>query len=126
MGHEVSGYIDEAGEGVDLEATGLKVGDPIMVLHNRGCTKCKLCIMGCFNYCLDPECVWLHVGVGSVYQGGFQTHLSLPLANIKKIPKGLPMETATMMSCSVGTTFGAIMKIRNAVEFAKVNINRNH
>lgn len=47
LGHEVSGYIEELGEGVE----GLEVGQLVAVSPSRPCHHCKYCDEGYFNQC---------------------------------------------------------------------------
>ncbi len=49
LGHEVSGYIIELGEGV----TDLKVGQLVAVSPSRPCHDCKYCHEAMFNQCLN-------------------------------------------------------------------------
>ena len=48
LGHEVSGWIDAWGPdaGADLEASGLRMGDPVLVFGGWGCGGCRECRSG--------------------------------------------------------------------------------
>jgi len=48
LGHEVSGWVDAWGTDAepDLEATGLRVGDPVLVFGGWGCGECRECRSG--------------------------------------------------------------------------------
>ena len=48
LGHEVSGWIDACGPdaGPDLEAAGLRMGDPTLVFGGWGCGECRQCRSG--------------------------------------------------------------------------------
>ena len=49
LGHEVSGYVSEIGEGV----TGLAVGELVAVSPSRPCGSCQYCVEGLRNHCLN-------------------------------------------------------------------------
>jgi alcohol dehydrogenase, propanol-preferring len=54
LGHEVSGWIDASGPdaGPDLEAAGLRMGDPVLVFGGWGCGECRECRSGNEQRCL--------------------------------------------------------------------------
>ena len=47
LGHEVSGYVVECGEGVE----GFELGDLVAVSPSRPCNACKYCLEGLPNHC---------------------------------------------------------------------------
>lgn len=49
LGHEVSGYIDQLGDGV----SGLNVGDLVAISPSRPCGHCRYCEEGKQNHCLN-------------------------------------------------------------------------
>ena len=49
LGHEVSGHIEELG----ADVTGLKTGQLVAVSPSRPCGKCRFCLEGSQNHCLD-------------------------------------------------------------------------
>lgn len=49
LGHEVSGYVAELGDGV----TGLEVGQLVAVSPSRPCRDCKFCRAAMYNHCLN-------------------------------------------------------------------------
>lgn len=49
LGHEVSAYVEELGEGVE----GLSVGELVAVSPSRPCRTCKYCQQGLHNQCLN-------------------------------------------------------------------------
>lgn len=75
LGHEIAGYVDTAGSGVDLEAYGLKPGDPVMVYPWVGCQECVVCKAGYTNMCPSPEGRGSHIGCGPFAEGGYQSHV---------------------------------------------------
>lgn len=55
MGHEVSGTVIEAGEGVDLP-----VGEPVIINPYLACGKCSACRLGKPNCCVRIEVLGVH------------------------------------------------------------------
>jgi (R,R)-butanediol dehydrogenase/meso-butanediol dehydrogenase/diacetyl reductase len=51
LGHELSGTIDELGEGT--EKYGFEVGDPVAVFPLYHCGKCEFCKKGMTQYCIE-------------------------------------------------------------------------
>jgi propanol-preferring alcohol dehydrogenase len=50
LGHEVVGTIADAGAGVKSEVT---VGEPVMIYGAWGCGRCRACLEGYENYCVN-------------------------------------------------------------------------
>ncbi|MCY4384037.1 MAG: alcohol dehydrogenase catalytic domain-containing protein [Nitrospinae bacterium] len=79
LGHEVTGVVAEAGEGVD----GFCVGDRVCVTHHVPCNRCALCLRGDHTACemlkrtnFDP--------------GGFAEFIRLPAINVERGAFRLP------------------------------------
>lgn len=49
LGHEVSGYITQLGEGVE----GLRIGQLVAISPSRPCGSCHYCQAGCHNHCMN-------------------------------------------------------------------------
>ncbi len=96
FGHEFSGVVVEAGEGV----TAFKAGDAIMAAPTAPCGICFYCQHGQENLCADA--------VGRMVHGGYADMLLLPAHvvahNTFIKPAGLPFEEAALLeplSCVV-------------------------
>lgn len=79
LGHEVTGVVAEAGDGVD----GFRVGDRVCVTHHVPCNRCALCLRGDHTACemlkrtnFDP--------------GGFAEFIRLPAVNVERGTLRLP------------------------------------
>ncbi|SPD71922.1 Alcohol dehydrogenase [uncultured Desulfobacterium sp.] len=91
LGHEVSGEVIEAGEGVER----FKPGDRICATHHVPCNTCHYCLSGHHTVC-DT----LLRGT-SFYPGGFAEFIRIPAINVDRgvfhIPEGLSFEKASFM-----------------------------
>jgi alcohol dehydrogenase, propanol-preferring len=65
-GHEIVGYVDATGRGVDGLAVGMRVGIPWL---GRTCGQCSYCRSGRENLCDDP------LFTGYTRDGGYATHV---------------------------------------------------
>jgi Zn-dependent alcohol dehydrogenase len=124
-GHEISGYVEEVGEGV----TYVKPGDPVIAsIMPEGCGHCYYCRIGLSNQCTTNR-LYLY-GKGrytnkkgqrlTQYAGavaGFAEYAVIPEINLLKIPADLPVDRACLLACGVISGFGAV------VNRARVTIN---
>ena len=112
-GHEAAGRVTAAGAGVaDLEP-----GDPVLVTPIRACGNCPSCVSGHPATCETP-----HDRVGNsplrdrdgtpVEQGiaaaAFAERVVVDRSQVQKIPAGIGMDAACLLSCGVITGFGAV------------------
>ncbi|MGQ9456374.1 MAG: alcohol dehydrogenase catalytic domain-containing protein [Armatimonadota bacterium] len=56
-GHEPAGIVESVGDGV----TSVKPGDRVSVYHYIGCGKCKNCLMGFWQWCLQTKGLGAHI-----------------------------------------------------------------
>ncbi len=125
-GHEISGYIDEVGEGV----TYVKPGDHVVVsLARAGCGKCYYCTIGLPHMCQKNSAKPRKAGkefslslpgryvnkggmrpfqmAGSI--AGFAEYTTVSEDNIVKIPDDVPMDSAALLGCGVISGYGAVV-----------------
>ena len=98
LGHEISGRIAQAGEGVD----GLSVGDPVVTSLTAFCGECDRCSVG-----LDYRCRFGR-GVGHGLNGGFAEYVRLPSRSVTRIPQGIDMAGAALLACPIGVCVRAV------------------
>ncbi len=91
LGHEVSGTIDEVGEGVPH----LKPGMRVAVNPSRPCFTCKYCLQGTHNQCLDMRFFGSAMRFPHV-QGGFCEHVTIDARQAVPIPDTLSLAEAAM------------------------------
>lgn len=81
LGHEITGEIAEAGEGVKK----YKVGDRVFVSHHVPCNSCRYCRSG-----KHTACETLHTT--NYYPGGFAEFIRVPPINVERGVSLLPDE----------------------------------
>ncbi|HID95048.1 MAG TPA: alcohol dehydrogenase [Candidatus Latescibacteria bacterium] len=99
IGHEIAGTIEELGTGV----SGYDIGDRVILVTSVGCGKCKYCVRGYQNLCVDTR------AIGYFYQGGFAEYMAVPReavqqGSVLKIPGELSFEQASIiepLSCCI-------------------------
>ena len=105
-GHEAAGEV----VAVD-RATGVKVGDRVLVQPQNACGRCELCVSGAYIHCQHQEDVLKITGS----QAGTATIAQYLLKAdwlLTPIPDGLSYDHAAMGCCGLGPTFGAMQLMR--------------
>lgn len=87
LGHEISGEIVEVGEEVEK----LSLGDRVAVIPLIPCFTCSACQEGRYSSCRN------YSFIGSRRNGGFAEFVSVPEANIIKLPKGVSLEEGALL-----------------------------
>jgi L-iditol 2-dehydrogenase len=87
MGHEVSGVIDEVGEGVDQSHLGRLVA---LETYYSTCGRCARCRSGQPNLCADRR------SIGSFVDGGFARYVVVPLANAHDVDASVDPRAASL------------------------------
>jgi NDMA-dependent alcohol dehydrogenase len=122
-GHEGAGIIEEVGSGV----VGLSVGDHIVTSFVPACGHCRYCASGRQNLCQDGMYVQrgpqldgtyrMHRGDQNIGQfllvSTFSQWSTVSDRSVVKIPDDIPLETACLLGCGVGTGMGSAL---NAAE----------
>jgi S-(hydroxymethyl)glutathione dehydrogenase/alcohol dehydrogenase len=120
IGHEASGVVLDAGDGV----TTLQKGDHVVASWSIPCGKCKVCMSGHPVLCTTSRA---HFMTGSLLDGtsrltdakgarichqtcvsGFAEYMVLPEEGAIKIRKDFPLDQACFMGCCMPTGLGAV------------------
>jgi S-(hydroxymethyl)glutathione dehydrogenase/alcohol dehydrogenase len=116
-GHEISGCVEEVGEGV----TYVKPGDPVVAsIIPEGCGQCYYCRIGLSSQCTTNRLYLNGEGKFTNKKGrrltqfggavaGFAECAVIPEVNLVKIPEDLPMDCACLLACGVISGFGAVV-----------------
>ncbi|HSG03365.1 MAG TPA: L-idonate 5-dehydrogenase [Marinobacterium sp.] len=97
LGHEVSGFISELGEGVE----GLNIGDLVAISPSRPCGECEYCQQGLQNHCMDMRFYGSAMPFPHI-QGAFRTSLVIQASQAVPALGITPEEAAMAEPLSVG------------------------
>ena len=100
LGHENTGIVDAVGPGVGYPA----VGDRVVVFGIVGCGHCAHCRRGEAMFCADAEHFSRH------RHGTNAAYLVAPAGNALPLPDDFDFEMGALLSCNVGTAYGALRK----------------
>jgi D-arabinose 1-dehydrogenase-like Zn-dependent alcohol dehydrogenase len=102
LGHEIVGRVAALGP----EASGVAVGDRVVVYPWIGCGECAVCRRGEDLLCLKPRTQ------GTRRDGGYGDHVVVPHARYLVAYEGVPRELAATCTCSGITAYSALGKTR--------------
>ncbi|MDE2868643.1 MAG: zinc-binding dehydrogenase [Chloroflexota bacterium] len=100
LGHENTGIVDAVGPGVGYPA----VGDRVVVYGIVGCGHCVHCRRGEDVFCANAEHFSRH------RHGTNAAYLLAPARNAMPLPDDFDWEMGALLSCNVGTAYGALRK----------------
>jgi len=112
-GHEASGIVESVGDGV----VDFAPDDHVIVTLIRSCGTCFYCAQGDFNMCettfsLDEKSCLSSPDGQPIVQGlrtaGFAEFVVVDQSQAAVIPKELPLDSASLLSCGVITGLGAV------------------
>ncbi|MBN1160324.1 MAG: alcohol dehydrogenase catalytic domain-containing protein [Dehalococcoidales bacterium] len=129
-GHEISGYVEEVGEGI----TYVKPGDPVVAsIIPEGCGQCYYCRVGLSSQCTTNRLYLNGEGKFTNKKGqrltqfagavaGFAEYAVIPEVNLVKIPEDLPMGRACLLACGVISGFGAVVNRAKVIPNSSVAV----
>ena len=97
LGHEISGQIIAVGD----EVSSLRIGDNVFSTLVTFCGQCEQCINRNEYRCAARK------GIGHGIPGGFAEFVGLPEKSVLKIPGGIDMKYACLLSCPIGVAMRA-------------------
>jgi alcohol dehydrogenase, propanol-preferring len=105
LGHESTGWVEAVGSGV----TSVTAGEAVAVYCARGCGRCRTCVAGSENYCMNAHVLR---GLGLGLDGGMASHMLVPAARYL-IPLGdlEPRDAAPLTDAGL-TPYHAINRSR--------------
>jgi alcohol dehydrogenase, propanol-preferring len=101
LGHEIAGWVDSVGAGVD----DLEVDDAVAVACMSTCGRCKFCRRGADNYCVDS---WHGRGFG--LDGGLASHIVVARRDIVPIGSLEPAQAAPLTDAGA-TSYHAVKRV---------------
>ena len=102
LGHEVAGEIEKLGTSV----SDFKIGDRVCLNYMITCGKCKYCVQGTEQFCVEGKMI------GKNIDGGYAEYISVPTRGVFKLPDSVSFEHASVMMCSSSTSLHALRKTR--------------
>jgi NADPH:quinone reductase-like Zn-dependent oxidoreductase len=98
-GSDVAGVVEELGEG----AAGVQAGDRVVVNPSLSCGRCEWCVAGEVPLCPEYRILGEHT------DGGFTEVISVPAANVYRIPDAMSFEAAAALPISYMTAWRAVV-----------------
>ena len=126
-GHEASGVVGTRGPGV----TNVQPGDHVLVTLIRSCGTCHYCAQGERVRCetvfpLDEQSPLLTTDGKPIVQGlrtgAFAETVVVDSSQLAPIPKDIPLDSASVLSCGVITGFGAVVNTAQVTSGSSVVI----
>ncbi|MEM3684076.1 MAG: zinc-binding dehydrogenase [Conexivisphaerales archaeon] len=121
LGHEISGTVEEVGEGIES----FKKGDRVVAPFIMPCGSCRFCRMGLDDMCenffklnrlqgklydgntrlfrKDGSPVWMYS------MGGLAEFAVVPVTSVFKLPDSLELQTSCILGCAAFTAYGAVV-----------------
>lgn len=107
-GHEWSGEVAEIGEGVDELARGDRVGAEPHV----GCGRCRNCLRGLYNICLNYGDVSKgHAHIGFTVPGGMAQYCAVSTKALHRLPSNLTYDEGAFTE-TVGVALYALERVK--------------
>ncbi len=100
LGHQGAGVVEAVGSSVST----LKVGQRAMTLIYAGCGTCDACERGEEMLCRSRPRF-----LGEDFDGVYQDYVLVPESLVIPLPDSVAMETAAVLTCTVGTAYHAIV-----------------
>lgn len=102
LGHEVAGWADEIGEGVE----GIERGAAYVVYGPIGCGHCRFCLVGQDTYCENAAEVG-YLGIGLGRDGGMAEYVVVPARNLVPLGDADPVKASALADAGL-TPYHAI------------------
>jgi alcohol dehydrogenase, propanol-preferring len=101
LGHEIAGWVDAVGDGVD----DLDADAPVAVACMSTCGRCKWCRRGADNYCIDS---WHGRGFG--LDGGLASHIVVARRDLVPLGSLHPAQAAPLTDAGA-TSYHAVKRV---------------
>lgn len=101
LGHEISGVVEDLGEGVTLASP----GDRVVSLLTNVCGHCDRCLSGREHRCRNGE------GIGHGRHGGFAEYVVLSQHSLVALPETMDLTRASLLACPVGVALQGLTAV---------------
>lgn len=99
LGHEISGVIEQAGDGVANRAAGDRVIIPAVLT----CGHCEACRTGRENICQSMKMLGNHL------EGGYAEYIAVPAKDLIPVPDSLDLASTSIIADALSTPFHAVV-----------------
>jgi 6-hydroxycyclohex-1-ene-1-carbonyl-CoA dehydrogenase len=99
LGHEISGTITQAGDGVK----DYKVGDRVIIPAVLTCGRCDACRRGRENICERSQML------GNNMDGGYAQFVAVPSKDLVPLPPELPLANCSIIADALSTPYHAVV-----------------
>jgi acryloyl-coenzyme A reductase len=99
LGHQVSGVVVAAGPQARTP-----LGERVLATIFMGCGHCAACVAGNQAGCLTGRALFM----GDDFDGGYAQYVCVPERAMTRVPDGVPLEVAAVVSCTLGTAYHAL------------------
>jgi len=106
-GHEPCGIVAELGP----SARNVKVGDRVIVHHYFGCGKCKYCLAGWRQMCIESVARGHNLTMGIHVDGGHEEFMVCMDSSAVPLPDGMSFEEGACCACGTGTAYQAMKRL---------------
>lgn len=101
-GHEVSGVVEQIGDGVQER----RIGERVCLHYLVTCGRCRFCRTGQEQFCPQGQMIGKH------RDGGYAEYITVPEINAVPLPDEISFEHGAVLMCSSATSFHALRKAR--------------
>ena len=101
LGHEISGTVEETGQGVE----DLTEGDRVIVSIGIPCGQCSYCQRGRTNLCVNAEVI------GADRDGGLAEFVLAPAEVLFRLPESIASDAGAVLTDCFGTSYHALMEV---------------
>ena len=101
LGHEISGVVEDVGEGVALASP----GDRVVSLLTSACGHCDRCLSGREHRCRNGE------GIGHGRHGGFAEYVVLSQHSLVVLPETMDLTRAALLACPAGVALQGLTAV---------------
>lgn len=100
MGHESSGTVEAAGDGVAWPAP----GDRVVMHAGKRCGTCRPCLSGSGI----EECLWVRT-MGVDFDGAWADYVVVPASSCVALPDSIPFDQGAILADAVATPYAAVV-----------------
>ena len=98
LGHEASGFVEQAGSRV----TNVKKGQRVLIPAVLTCGRCPACRQGRENICSNMTML------GNHFDGAYAEYVAVPAKDVLELPESVPLEESSIVADAISTPYHAV------------------